>query len=247
MRFALLLAVGVAVALSAQVAGAKAPPAATVPKYLGAVVVSARADLDKDARALARSVYRKPGLRPGISDSMARVVLGLPPGAKASAGEREVAQVVAAARASTSDLVRTRLLLSLAADVSAGWLVWVDKDKGSVFARLLDVRQRRFRQVMLTPKAKEPSNWSDAVGILAGLNRGVPLPGPRSKTTNRAPVGLVLGSGKPPADGDRVWWKSPFFWSGLGAVVVVGVTVLVLSQTGTTESDTVVLSGRVPQ
>jgi hypothetical protein len=44
-------------------------------------------------------------------------------------------------------------------------------------------------------------------------------------------------------DGDLL--TSPWFWSGLGIVVTVGVTVLVLSQTAFKNSDVVNLQGRV--
>jgi hypothetical protein len=116
--------------------------------------------------------------------------------------------------------------------------------------------------------------WRDGVALLRGLLHG-PAPGPRSaaapaptQATQQATQAARAEPAQPPAkrrpsnrqtaatpgaepvvadddDGDVDLLTSPWFWAGLGTVMAVGVTVLVLSQTALNEPDTVLLEGRV--
>ena len=113
-----------------------------------------------------------------------------------------------------------------------------------------------------TQASPPPTNdWSDALAILRGLARGASPPGPRIAGSDSSSHGHSGKASKPgkagkpgkadplakPDDGksDSNFLTSPWFWGGLGVVLSVGVTVLVLSQTALNEPDVVVLEGHV--
>jgi hypothetical protein len=134
-------------------------------------------------------------------------------------------------------------------------VVAVRRDARGTTARVVRMPDASFVALTLT-MSSDDEPWRDAVGILRGLVRGPP-PGPRSqpRTTKGKPAKRKPAKGAPLADPDAPkeddddWdlLTSPWFWGGLGVVVTVGVTVLVLSQTTLNEPDVVMLQGRVPR
>ncbi|HHH26959.1 MAG TPA: hypothetical protein ENK57_01230 [Polyangiaceae bacterium] len=180
-----------------------------------------------------------------MTEGTAQVLVGGSP----AAGNTEQAQVAAVLKALDAvddEDVRRRLLVSLADDLSAQLVVEVAMDEdGQPRARVLRLPDERFLSVTLTStKAGQPPawKWDDAIGILRGLVVGPP-PGPRiAPSPQPAPQPVDPGD-----DGESDWdlLKSPWFWGGLGVVVTVGVTVLILSQTALNEPDVVMLEGRV--
>ena len=121
------------------------------------------------------------------------------------------------------------------------------------------------------PKPKRPR--ADEAGVLASLpttrpdrlgrrNRGKPAPKVAAKATAKSrakakPKAKPRRKAKPKRPGPTVAPKkaaeegeddgnlltSPWFWGGLGLVVTVGVTVLILSQTALNEPDVVTIDG----
>ncbi len=135
-------------------------------------------------------------------------------------------------------------------------------------ARVFLVGDGRFLPLTLAPRlavapsqpdseVKDPPevDWSDAVAYLRSqaplliaradalvVSAPVAQPVARLRTTN-AP----LAPDAPAERGEhaRPFLSSPWFWGGLAAVVAVGVTVLVLSQTALKPSDSLMLEGRI--
>jgi hypothetical protein len=229
----------------------------------GAVVVAGSEAARPHARALARRIYADPMLRPTIDEATATVLAGgaapEPPDPRA-AELAEMAQVTSSLEAS-DEAVSRRLLTSLAADLAVALVVVVKIDAAGPVAKVLRARDGRFVAVTLAAKpaaeGTQPDatsgdgaawDWSDAVGILRGLTSGPP-PGPRkaAKPKRSAPRRKKPVPKKPPDDGEEGidLLTSPWFWGGIGLVVTVGVTVLVLSQTTLNDPQTVTLEGRV--
>jgi len=181
----------------------------------------------------------------------------------------EIASVIKAARETKDSTIRRRLLASVGSDLGAELLVFVEQATAGPSARVMRVADQRFLAVVLAPGTKKSDSgaaahdWSDALAILRGLAKGAPPPGPRSSspagnpgmldkggpqgTAAKPGNGAKPGDGTKPDDGkkDRNFLTSPWFWGGLGVVLSVGVTVLVLSQTALNEPDVVMLEGHV--
>lgn len=159
--------------------------------------------------------------------------------------------------------VATLAVVEAPLSVGAGTLGDVDAGPS---ARVFIVAEGRFLPLTFTPRrgvSSRPgaapssegveSEWSDAVAFLrqlsapqaAPLGASVPVASvrevaapPRDFTASRRPA-------KEPGQSSHPWLSSPWFWGSLGAVVAVGATVLVLSQTALKPAETVVLEGRI--
>jgi hypothetical protein len=236
---------------------AKKKPAAT---SSSAAVVAMRPEARAAARALARLVYRDAQLRPRFDEASARALMGEPPAETAAREVVELSEVVASLAAS-DDAVRRRLLAATGKELGVALVVLVDADDAGASARVLRVSEQRFLGVTLAPKASEEGDfdWRDGLGMLRGLV-AQPAPGPRrtaakprpDKPVAKKPAPLAPRNpaasepGDAEADDDQAsLLTSPWFWGGLGVVVSVGVTVLVLSQTAFKEPDIITLEGRV--
>lgn len=222
----------------------------------GAAVVAAREAARPAAKELARLVYRDAKLRPGFDETIARALLGEVPSAEGQA--KEIAGVVASLDTSDEAVAR-RVLASTGKELGVSLVVLVDTDddKGP-HARVLRVSEQRFLGVTLTPKQLEGGalDWQDGVGLLRSLPEAQPLPGPRranlpkQKPKPKTKKNGAKKNGHKPDTGEKSdetpnLLTSPWFWGGLGVVVSVGVTVLVLSQTVFKDDDAVTLEGRV--
>jgi hypothetical protein len=222
----------------------------------GTAIVAANEEARAPAKTLARLVYRDPQLRPNFDEKMARALMGkADPGEDAAAKQRaEVASVVQSL-ATSDEAVRRRLLASTGKELGVSHMVLVEVDASGPRARVLRVSEQRFLGVTLAPKALEggASDWNDSVVLLRGLARTEPVGTQRAakpkKNKNVKPKKnghAQNGASKTePADDGVNLLTSPWFWGGLGVVVSVGVTVLVLSQTVFKDPDTVGLEGRV--
>ena len=222
-----------------------APARSPIKRLQGALVLARDPASRGPARALARAVYGDERLRPRIAEKTAQVLVGGAP-APGNAEQAQIAAVMKALDTVEDDEVRRRLLVSLADDLSAQLVVEVTMDAdGAPRARVLRLPDETFVGVTLTSqRTGDPPAWAwdDAVGILRGLIVGPP-PGPRTAPAPAPPPKPTDTAADDESDWDLL--KSPWFWGGLGVVVTVGVTVLILSQTALNEPDVVMLEGRV--
>lgn len=229
----------------------------------GAIVVALNEAARPAAKALARLVYQDKDLRPSMDEAMAHVLTGGEPQRE----ELNEAALAVKALSEADDSVRRRLLTSLGRDLRVDLVVLVSADErtpeptpSTPSARALRVSTGRFASVTLAAEAAPTRGdgaahweWGDAVSVLRGIARRPPAQRAASgkakrtkKTPAPAPRASPVSNGHG-ADGtdDANLLTSPWFWGGLGAVVTVGVTVLVLSQTVFKDSDSVSLQGRV--
>ncbi len=215
----------------------------------GAIVVSLTTSARVHGRALARAVYRDAALRPDIDEGTAQVLSGAEP----PEGRDELAQhasVVKALMAATDEEVQRRLAGSLARDLNVRLVVLVSKRGEEPTARVVRMPDEQLLAVKLTATKKKPVtepptwDWTDATAMLRELAIGAPPPGPRKPQKDGG--GTALPSPKPDeGEEETSLLTSPWFWGGLGLVVTVGATVLILSQTALNEPDMVSIGGRV--
>jgi nucleotide-binding universal stress UspA family protein len=215
----------------------------------GAIVVALSAAARPHARSLARAVYADHVLRPTIDEATAQVLSGGEPPEDQPALKQH-ASLVNALTVTEDDEVRRRLAGSLGRDLHARLVVLVSVREGEPTARvirmpeeqLLAVKLTANRQEAATPTASPTWTWQDATSMLRELSIGSPPPGPRKKAAG----GTTLPTPEPDeGEDDGNLLTSPWFWGGLGLVVTVGATVLILSQTALNEPDTVMIGGRV--
>ena len=223
----------------------------------GTAIVAANEAARPAAKELARLVYRDAKLRPSFDETIARALLGEAPSEEGQA--KEIAGVVASLDTSDEAVAR-RVLASTGKELGVSLVVLVESDDRGPRARVLRVSEQRFLGVTLTPKPLEGGalDWQDGVALLRNLPEAQPLPGPRRANLPKAKPKKKSGSkkngtkknGHKPDTGEKSdespnLLTSPWFWGGLGVVVAVGVTVLVLSQTVFKDGDAVTLEGRV--
>lgn len=220
----------------------------------GAVVIARTASLVGAAATLARASYREPSLRPRIDEATARAVLGVAPPPEASAHLLELARVARVAAAEPDPAVASRLLRSLGDELEASLLVVVDETAEGPTARAFLVAEGRYLSYSLAPRrpVNPPAekarsalefDWSDAISSLVGVTRqpSSPSPAAASSPAPRVPPSRSREPTKPPTH----LVSSPWFWGSLAAVVSVGVTVLILSQTTLDAPSTLRLDGRI--
>ncbi|WP_437925772.1 hypothetical protein WMF37_43080 [Sorangium sp. So ce291] len=256
-------------------AAAEAPRpalAATAPRSAlrGAVVVAVDDASADAARALARAIYRDPALRPPIDEAAAQALAGEPPRPDAPAAVKELAEVRRSAGRAESEPVARGLLASLGAGAGAALVVAVTTPQAHPVARVLRVAGASYAPIELgatvqrtaegaTAPAATTFDWPGAAAavraLLAGEERatGPATPGPARAPSRSGPLsadaraGVDLTSKAPDggSSGRRSVWSSPWFWGPLAGVAAAGVAVLVLSQTGGGDGDTVHLRGRI--
>jgi hypothetical protein len=214
----------------------------------GAIVVALGADAQPHARSLARAVYQDAVLRPRIDESTAQVLSGgAPP--KGNAELERHASVIHALGTTADEEVQRRLAGSLARDLNARLIVLVSVKAGEPTARIVRMPEERMLAVKLTARktvTEETStwDWAEAASMMRELSIGAPLPGPRKKKKDAG--GTATPTPEPEeSEDDGNLLTSPWFWGGLGLVVTVGATVLILSQTALNEPDVVMIDGRV--
>ncbi|WP_437645675.1 hypothetical protein [Sorangium sp. So ce362] len=256
-------------------AAADAPPGAAAPRSTlrGAVVVAVDDASAEAARALARALYHDPALRPPIDEATAQVLAGDPPRPDAPASVRELAEVRRSAGRAESEPVARGLLASLGASAGAALVVAVTTAHGHPVARVLRVAGASYAPLELGATVQRTAegaaapagaafDWPGAGAavraLLAGEERPAGATGraaaplaPAHAPSRRGPVGPRAGVDLTAPAGDqgsperRSMWSSPWFWGPLAGVVATGIVVLVLSQTGEGDGETVRLRARI--
>ncbi|WP_437830069.1 hypothetical protein [Sorangium sp. So ce1153] len=248
-------------------------PAAGAPRSAlrGAVVVAVDDASADAARALARAIYRDPALRPPIDEAAAQALAGEPPRPDAPAAVKELAEVRRSAGRAESEPVARGLLASLGAGAGAALVVAVSTPQAHPLARVLRVAGASYAPIELGATVQRTAEGATAPGattfdwpgaaaavraLLAGEERSpgpATPPGPARAPSRSGPLsadaraGVDLTSKAPDggASGRRSVWSSPWFWGPLAGVAAAGIAVLVLSQTGGGDGDTVRLRGRI--
>ncbi len=246
-RAPLLLAV-LAAWLGAQRVFADELPAARTPSVRGALVVALGDEQKGAAKVLARDVYRDEVLRPAVDDETARILVGDKPKEDASPKLLELAEVRASISVSPEDESARRLLASFGAERHAEIVVVVSMVSGRTIARVLRVEGARYEPLELLPTVESVPgsearfSWPDATATLRRFVRPIVTSNAPLLPLRVAPVSTP----KPvPKDAGSSWYKSPWLWGPIGAVVVVGAAILVASRVTADDHSTARLTGTV--
>ncbi len=234
---------GGAAALGPVDARAQAPAPTTAH---GALVVALGPDASAAAKALAREVYRDERLRPNVDDSAARVLAGEPAADDASESLRSLAKVRESLPTNPDDL-GARLIAAIGQERQAEIVVAVSMSADRPIARVVRVASARYESVLFeATTARDDAGavkytWPDATTTLHKLFVVAPSP---QATAPLAPRKVESAPPKPVREGSS-WYKSPWFWGPLGAVVATGAAILIASQATKDDVDTVRLRGQV--
>lgn len=211
----------------------------------GAIVVAAADAAGPAARSLAHDVYRDVALRPSMDEATARVLTGEAPPKDAPARLVEIAELRASITRSESDVVTRRLLASLGAELHVALVVAVTMDGSRPIARVLRTSSSAYESIETGATAEIAADGSRSFrfpGAAASLT--VLLPGGGS-AASRVVAAAPVAPARPAApSGQHDFWKSGWFWGGLGAAATVGLTVFAISKATSTSSD-VTLVGKV--
>jgi hypothetical protein len=226
---------------------------APVTRGSGAIVVAVGEGPSKAARPLARELYRDARLRPSVDEATARVLAGDRPPETAPARLKEISELCSAALTGGSEVVQRRLLASLGNELGVALVVVVSLDNGRPIGRVFRVAAASFEPVELGATAAIASGgersflWPGVAGTLAALLPSSEILGSNPALAPRAGVVAPLPTrGVPlpaPNPAPAPFWKSGWFWGGVGGVAAVALTIFAFSKA--TGSSDVHLQGTV--
>jgi len=210
----------------------------------GAIVVALGEGAGPAAKPLAREIYRDEALRASIDDATARVLAGDPPAEGAPQSLKDLAQVRASIPASPEDAAGRRLLASLGEEQRAEIVVAVSVAGDRTIARVLRVGSAKYEPLELGPTIERTESGEAKFswpGAQVTLHKLVvkDAPGPIAPVKTAAPPVAT------PKEEKRAWYKSPWFWGPVGAVVAVGAAVLIASKATEDDHSMVRLTGQV--
>jgi hypothetical protein len=221
------------------------------PASRGALVVALGTNATAATKALARDVYRDERLQPNVDEATARVLAGEPVAADAAPSLQSLARVRESLPAGPDDL-GAKLIAAIGQERRAEIVVAVSMTADRPTARVIRVVSAKYESVILEGTIERGEgdvvrySWPGATTILHRLFIAAPAAQPPQPHGPIAP--RKVESAPPlPADKGSSWYKSPWFWGPLGAVVATGAAILIASQVTKDDVDTVRLRGRVVQ
>lgn len=216
------------------------------PTSHGALVVALGTNVTPAAKALARDVYRDERLQPDVDEATARVLSGEPTPADAPTSLQSLAKVRESLPVAPDDL-GAKLIAALGQERHADIVVAVSMTADRPTARVVRVSSAKYESVLLEATAEHGEGdvvrytWPGATTVLRQLF--VPAVAPQTSVPI-APRKLETAPPKP-VDKGSSWYKSPWFWAPLGAVVATGAAIVIATQATKDNIDTVHLRGQV--
>lgn len=217
----------------------------------GALVIALGNDVTPATKALAREVYRNERLQPAVDEATVRVLAGEPIAQDAPEALQSLARVRASLPTTPDDL-GAKLLTAIGQERHVEFVVAVSMTADRPTARVVRVDRAKYESVLLeaTTERQEGDvvkhSWPGATSVL--LQLFVP-PTQATQTTPNATGAItprkVEAPAKQPPDKRSSWYKSPWFWGPLGAVVATGAAILITTQVTKDNVDTVHLRGQV--
>lgn len=223
-------------------AHAEAP---TQPSH-GALVIALGDNATPATKALAREVYRDEHLQPRLDEATIRVLAGEPVAADAPPALQSLARVRQSLPTTPDDL-GAKLIAAIGQERQVEIVVAVSMTADRPTARVVRVTSAKYESVVLEGTTEKGEGdvvryaWPGATNVLLQLYGPTPQASPNApitprkidppapKTTNKSPS----------------WYKSPWFWGPLGAVVATGAAIVLASQLTKDDVNTVRLRGQV--
>lgn len=244
--FVALTIAGAATSFGVADAHAQAPAPAAPPASRGALVVALGANATPATKALAREVYRDERLQSNVDEPTARVLAGEPVAADAAPSLQSLARIRESLPVAPDDL-GAKLIAAIGQERHADIVVAVSMTADRPTARVVRVGSAKYEAVIIEGTIEHGEGdvlrytWPGATTILHQLFVTAPAPQPSGSI---APRKIDSAPPKAPDKGSS-WYKSPWFWGPLGAVVATGAAILIASQVTKDDVDTVRLRGRV--
>lgn len=216
------------------------------PASRGALVVALGTNVTPEANALARDVYRDVRLRPNVDEATARVLTGEPVADDAPPALRSLAKVRESLPTTPDDL-GAKLIAAIGQERQAEIVVAVSMTGERPVARVVRVASAKYESVLVEATAERGDgdvvrhSWPGATTL---LQQFFVVPAPQEKSGPIAPRKIETQPPKP-VDKSSSWYKSPWFWGPLGAVVATGAAIVIASQVTKDNVDTVRLRGQV--
>ena len=240
--FVALAIVGTAASLNLADAHAQTPPAAS----RGALVIALGTNATPATKALAREVYRDERLQPNVDEATARVLAGEPVATDAAPALQSLARIRESLPVTPDDL-GAKLIAAIGQERHADIVVAVSMTADRPTARVVRVTSAKYESVIIEGTTERGEGdvvrytWPGATTILHQLFVATPA----AQTSGPIAPRKIDTAPPKPADKGSSWYKSPWFWAPLGAVVVTGAAILIASQVTKDNVDTVHLQGRV--
>lgn len=226
-------------------ARAEAPP----PASRGALVVALGSNVATEAKALARDVYRDPRLQPNVDEVTARVLAGEPAAEDAPPELRSLARVRESLPTTPDDL-GAKLIAAIGRERHAEIVVAVSMTGDRPMARVVRVASAKYESVLIEATAERGEggvvrhSWPGATTILHQFFVAPAAPVAPRAGSPIAPRKIETQPPKP-VDKRSSWYKSPWFWGPLGAVVATGAAIVIATQATKDDVDTLRLRGQV--
>lgn len=235
------------VGVTASFGSAPAHADATAPTPHGALVVALGSNTTAATKALAREVYRDERLQPpNVDEATVRVLAGEPAAADAPASLQSLARVRESLPTTPDDL-GAKLIAAIGQERHVEIVVAVSMGADRPIARVVRVASAKYETVLVEATVERGDaesvkvSWPGATTVLHQLFL---TSAPPQATGPIAPRKVESAAPKPAGQGSS-WYKSPWFWGPLGAVVATGAAILIASQVTKDDVDSVHLRGRV--
>ncbi len=242
--FVALALAGATASFDSAVAFADVPAAAPTPH--GALVLALGNNVTGATKTLARDVYRDERLQPVIDEATVRVLAGEPAPSDAPAALQSLAHVRESLPPTPDDL-GAKLIAAIGQERHVEIVVAVSMSADRPVARVVRVTSAKYESVLIEASVEQGQGESSRVtwpGATNLLHQLFLVPSGSSTTEPLAPRKVEPASPKAPTKGSS-WYKSPWFWGPLGAVVATGAAILIASQVTKDDVDTVHLRGQV--
>jgi hypothetical protein len=244
--FVALVILGATASFALADAHAQPPP----PMSRGALVVALGTNATAATKALAREVYRDERLQPNVDEATARVLAGEPVAADAPPALQSLARVRESLPVGPDDL-GAKLIAAIGQERHADIVVAVSMTADRPMATVVRVASAKYESVLIEATVERDGDvarytWPGATTIVHQLFVASAPPAPPAPPPSGPIAPRKIDTPPPkPVDKGSSWYKSPWFWGPLGAVVATGAAILIASQVTKDDVTTVRLRGRV--
>jgi len=215
----------------------------------GALVIALGDNATPATKALAREVYRDEHLQPRVDEATVRVLAGEPVATDAPPALQSLARVRQSLPTTPDDL-GAKLIAAIGQERQVEIVVAVSMTADRPTARVVRVTSAKYESVVLEGTAEKGEadavrySWPGATNVLLQLYGPTPKAAPNAPLTPITPRKIDPAAPKT-ANKSPAWYKSPWFWGPLGAVVATGAAIVLASQLTKDDVDTVRLRGQV--
>jgi hypothetical protein len=221
---------------------AEAPPRAAH----GALVIALGDNVTPGAKALAREVYRDEHLRPQVDEGTVRVLAGEPIADDAPPSLQSLARIRQSLPVAPDEL-GAKLIAAIGQERHVEIVVAVSMTGERPTARVVRVASAKYESVVLEGTTGKSEGdvvryaWPGATNVLLQLY------GPTPRVSSPGPITprkIDPAAPTVPSKGTS-WYKSPWFWGPLGAVVATGAAIVIATQVTKDDVSSVRLRGQV--